>query len=76
MRRSIWSGNLYAEVDHGEDQVARDIIDADIPRFMPPPTATVYHSHDYNPAQTYKRSKPKRVLYEHLKAILLANGHR
>jgi hypothetical protein len=74
MRRSIWSEIPYAEVDYGEDQVwARDIIDAGYSKIYAP-TATVYHSHDYNPAQTYKRSKTEGAFfYEHF-GYMLGNG--
>lgn len=57
MRREIWNDIPYPEVDYGEDQVwARDIIEAGHTKLYSP-TACVYHSHDYDPAETYKRSK-------------------
>lgn len=56
MRRAVWNDIPYPEVDYGEDQVwARDIIEAGYSKIYAP-TATVYHSHDYDPVQTYKRS--------------------
>ncbi|SMX45896.1 rhamnosyltransferase WsaF family glycosyltransferase [Actibacterium lipolyticum] len=57
MRRTIWENIPYAEVDYGEDQVwARDIVEAGYTKLYAP-TATVYHSHDFTPEQTYKRCK-------------------
>jgi len=56
MRRSVWEQMPYPEVDYGEDQVwARDIIEAGYTKLYAP-TAAVYHSHDYSPEETYKRS--------------------
>lgn len=56
MRRTIWNDIPYPEVDYGEDQVwARDIIEAGHTKLYAP-TAMVYHSHDYDPAATYKRA--------------------
>lgn len=66
MRREVWKDIPYPEVDYGEDQVwARDIIEAGFSKLYAP-TACVYHSHDYNPAETYKRSKTEGAFfYEH-----------
>ena len=63
MRRSVWNDIPYPEVDYGEDQVwARDIIEAGYSKIYAP-TATVFHSHDYNPEQTYKRSKTEGAFF-------------
>lgn len=57
MRRDIWKEIPYPEVDYGEDQVwARDIIEAGHVKLYAP-TATVYHSHDYGPKETYDRAR-------------------
>jgi glycosyltransferase involved in cell wall biosynthesis len=57
MRRRVWQDIPYPEVPYGEDQVwARDIIEAGHVKLYAP-TATVYHSHDYDPDETYARSK-------------------
>lgn len=56
MRRTVWEEIPYPEIDYGEDQVwAREIIEAGYAKIYAP-TASVYHSHDYGPAETYKRS--------------------
>ncbi|MBB4175281.1 glycosyltransferase [Sulfitobacter noctilucicola] len=63
MRRSVWNEIPYPEVDYGEDQVwARTIIEAGYSKIYAP-TATVYHSHDYDPEQTYKRSKTEGAFF-------------
>ncbi|MFN7089591.1 MAG: glycosyltransferase, partial [Allorhizobium sp.] len=63
MRRDVWNDIPYPEVDYGEDQVwARDIIEAGYSKIYAP-TATVYHSHDYSPEQTYKRSKVESAFF-------------
>lgn len=57
MRRDVWKEIPYPEVSYGEDQVwARDIIEAGLTKLYAP-TATVYHSHDYGPEETYQRSR-------------------
>ncbi|MDG3041599.1 rhamnosyltransferase WsaF family glycosyltransferase [Roseicyclus marinus] len=57
MRRSVWTEIPYPEVDYGEDQVwARDIIEAGYTKLYAP-TACVYHSHDYDPAETFARAR-------------------
>jgi glycosyltransferase involved in cell wall biosynthesis len=56
MRREIWAQMPYPEIDYGEDQVwARDIIEAGHAKIYAP-TACVYHSHDYQPDETFKRA--------------------
>lgn len=74
MRRDIWKDIPYAEVDYGEDQVwARDIVEAGYTKLYSP-TACVYHSHDYDPKETYKRSKIEGAFfYEHF-GYELSNG--
>jgi glycosyltransferase involved in cell wall biosynthesis len=63
MRRSVWKDIPYPEVDYGEDQVwARDIIEAGYSKLYAP-SACVYHSHDYDPAETYKRSKTEGAFF-------------
>ena len=66
MRRSVWNEMPYPEVDYGEDQIwARDIVEAGYTKLYAP-TATVYHSHDYTPAETYARSKTEAgFFYSH-----------
>lgn len=66
MRRSVWQQMPYPEVDYGEDQIwARDIIEAGYTKLYAP-TATVYHSHDYTPPETYARSKTEAdFFYRH-----------
>lgn len=57
MRRSVWETLPYPEVDYGEDQVwAHEMIEAGYAKVYAP-TATVIHSHDYGPEETYKRCK-------------------
>lgn len=57
MRRQIWQDLPYPEIDYGEDQVwARDIIEAGYTKLYAP-TACVFHSHDYDPAQTFERAR-------------------
>lgn len=63
MRREVWQDIPYPEVDYGEDQVwARNIIEAGYSKIYAP-TATVYHSHDYDPDQIYKRSKTEGAFF-------------
>jgi glycosyltransferase involved in cell wall biosynthesis/GT2 family glycosyltransferase len=63
MRRKIWEEFPYAEVDYGEDQIwARDIIEAGFSKIYAP-TAIVYHSHDYDPAETYKRAHTEGAFF-------------
>ncbi|MDP9631999.1 UNVERIFIED_ORG: glycosyltransferase involved in cell wall biosynthesis/GT2 family glycosyltransferase [Ensifer adhaerens] len=66
MRRDIWREIPYPEVDYGEDQIwAKEIIEQGYSKIYAP-TATVYHSHDYGPSDTYKRSVIEaRFFYEY-----------
>jgi glycosyltransferase involved in cell wall biosynthesis len=63
MRRAIWAEIPYPEVDYGEDQVwARDIIAAGHTKLYAP-TACVYHSHDYDPVETFKRARTEAAFF-------------
>lgn len=75
MRRDVWKRIPYPEVDYGEDQIwARDIIAAGHTKLYAP-TVCVYHSHDYTPDETYKRSKIEGAFfYEHFGYKLGANN--
>lgn len=74
MRRDVWNDIPYPEVDYGEDQVwARDIIEAGHSKIYAP-TATVFHSHDYNPEQTYKRSKTEGEFFHQYFGYELGKG--
>jgi glycosyltransferase involved in cell wall biosynthesis/GT2 family glycosyltransferase len=74
MRRDVWNEIPYPEVDYGEDQVwARDIIEAGYSKIYSP-TATVYHSHDYNPSETYKRSKTEGAFFYEFFGYELGKG--
>lgn len=65
MRRSVWEKIPYPNVDFGEDQIwAKSIIEAGYAKIYAP-TATVFHSHDFGPEETYKRSEiESRFFYE------------
>lgn len=63
MRRAVWADIPYPEVDYGEDQVwARDIIEAGLTKLFAP-TACVYHSHDYDPVETFKRARTEAAFF-------------
>ncbi|WP_213684846.1 glycosyltransferase [Roseicyclus sp.] len=63
MRRAVWADFPYPEVDYGEDQVwARDIIEAGLTKLFAP-TACVYHSHDYDPDETFKRARTEAAFF-------------
>ncbi|MEL6883589.1 MAG: glycosyltransferase [Pseudomonadota bacterium] len=63
MRRSVWQDIPYPEVDYGEDQVwAYEIIKAGHTKLYAP-TAVVYHSHDYDPEETFKRSRTEGAFF-------------
>jgi len=65
MRRTVWQEMPYPEVDFGEDQIwAKAIIEAGYSKIYAP-TATVYHSHDFGPKDTYERSATEsRFFYQ------------
>ena len=57
MRRTIWQDIPYPDIDYGEDQVwAWQIVEAGFGKLYAP-TVMVYHSHDYDAAQTLARAK-------------------
>ena len=63
MRRAVWADFPYPEVDYGEDQVwARDIIEAGLTKLYAP-TACVFHSHDYDPDETFKRARTEAAFF-------------
>ena len=66
MRRSVWDEIPYPEVDYGEDQVwAHKIVNAGYKKIYAP-TATVIHSHDYGPEETFKRCRTEaHFFYTH-----------
>lgn len=74
MRREIWNSLPYPEVDYGEDQVwARDIIEAGYTKLYAP-TATVYHSHDFDSVQTYKRARTESSFFYEYFGYKLGEG--
>jgi hypothetical protein len=63
VRRDAWKIVRYPHIAYGEDQVwAANLIEADWSKLYSP-TATVYHSHDYSPSETYKRAKIESVFF-------------
>ncbi|WP_175471235.1 glycosyltransferase [Roseivivax marinus] len=63
MRRDVWREIPYPEIDYGEDQVwASMILEAGYTKLYAP-TATVYHSHDYDADETFKRSKIESAFF-------------
>ncbi len=74
MRRDVWKDIPYPEVDYGEDQVwARDIIEAGFSKIYAP-TATVYHSHDFDGPGTYKRAKTEGAFFYEFFGYTLGKG--
>jgi glycosyltransferase involved in cell wall biosynthesis/GT2 family glycosyltransferase len=75
MRRSIWREMPYPEVDYGEDQVwAQSIIEAGHSKIYAP-SATVYHSHDFDEMETYKRASTESYFfYKHFGYELAASN--
>ncbi len=65
MRREIWNEFPYPEVEFGEDQIwANAIIEAGYSKIYAP-TATVFHSHDFSPSETYARAEiESRFFYQ------------
>jgi len=56
LRRTAWEKIPYPEVDYGEDQMwAREIVTAGYQKLYVP-SATVYHSHDYDENETRERA--------------------
>ena len=63
MRRAVWNEIPYPEIDYGEDQVwAWQIINAGHGKLYAP-SVMVYHSHDYDPGQTFERSKTEGAFF-------------
>nr|WP_319248907.1 glycosyltransferase [uncultured Celeribacter sp.] len=63
MRRSVWEKLPYPEVSYGEDQIwARRALSLGYGRLYAP-TATVFHSHDYTPEETYERSRTEAAFF-------------
>jgi glycosyltransferase involved in cell wall biosynthesis len=57
LRRSVWRRRPFPEVEYGEDQVwAARILSERYPLIYAP-RAAVIHSHDYDPASRYERSR-------------------
>ena len=74
MRRDVWTDMPYPEIDYGEDQVwARDLIEAGYAKIYAP-TATVYHSHDFDGAGTYKRAKTEGTFFYEFFGYTLGEG--
>lgn len=74
MRRDIWTDMPYPEIDYGEDQVwARNIIEAGYAKIYAP-TATVYHSHDFDGPGTYKRAKTEGAFFHEFFGYTLGAG--
>ncbi len=74
MRRDVWNTIPYPEINYGEDQVwARDIIEAGHSKIYAP-TAAVYHSHDFDPAGTYKRAKTEGAFFYQFFGYELGKG--
>ena len=64
-RRSIWEKIPYRKVAFGEDQLwAWDIINAGYEKVYAP-QAIVYHSHDYDEAETFERSRIESAFFKH-----------
>jgi len=65
MRRSVWKDIPYRRTKFGEDQLwARDIIDAGYSKLYLP-NAAVYHSHDYDAAETEDRNRIEAAFFKH-----------
>jgi glycosyltransferase involved in cell wall biosynthesis len=57
LRRSVWEKIPYPEIDYGEDQLwALQIVVAGYQKIYAP-SAVVYHSHDYDEAETRERAR-------------------
>lgn len=64
-RRSVWEKIPYRTVAFGEDQLwAWDIINAGFEKVYAP-QAAVYHSHDYDEAETFERSRIESAFFKH-----------
>ncbi len=64
-RREVWEKIPYRTVAFGEDQLwAWDIINAGYEKVYAP-QAAVYHSHDYDEAETFERSRIESAFFKH-----------
>ncbi|MCF1504913.1 glycosyltransferase [Afifella sp. H1R] len=75
LRRSVWEKIPYRDVPFGEDQLyAEDIVAAGYQKVFAP-NAVVYHSHDYDEAETEERSMIEaRFFYEHFGYVLMEDA--
>lgn len=65
MRRSVWKEIPYRRTKFGEDQLwAYDIIMAGFGKVYAP-QAIVYHSHDYDEAETQERNRTESAFFKH-----------
>lgn len=63
MAREVWKEIPYPEIEYGEDQVwAKRIIEAGHTKLYAP-TASVFHSHDYDPGETFERSRTESKFF-------------
>ncbi|MCB8839396.1 glycosyltransferase [Aurantimonas sp. VKM B-3413] len=72
LRRSVWKDTPYRDVAYGEDQLfAEDIVAAGYQKVFVP-SAIVYHSHDYDEAETFARAKTEGAFFsEHFGYVLI-----
>lgn len=63
LRRSVWEKHPYPEVAYGEDQLWADIIIKAGYSKVYSKAALVYHSHDYNYQETFKRAKTEAEFF-------------
>jgi glycosyltransferase involved in cell wall biosynthesis len=63
LRRSVWQCVPYPELEYGEDQVWADIIIKLGYEKVYVPSATVYHSHDYTPAEAAARAATESFFF-------------
>lgn len=62
-RRSVWEKHPYPEVAYGEDQLWADMIIKAGYSKVYSKAALVYHSHDYNYQETFKRAKTEAEFF-------------
>lgn len=66
LRKSVWEKHPYPEVDFAEDQLwAKDIIENGYKKAYAD-NAIVYHSHNYNLLQTFRRSYDESRAFKNL----------
>jgi glycosyltransferase involved in cell wall biosynthesis len=71
LRRSVWAKIPYRDVAYGEDQLfAHDIVSAGYQKVFAP-GAVVYHSHDYDEAQTFERSRIEAAFFKQFFGYIL-----